>query len=433
MGLIRLAGHYPESLPPCFDWPQDLKQTLFIGCETIGGGYECHGTPISPVCLEEARDAIERLLEGGAESFAVVGTFSPQNGDQEKALGSLIAEVAGADFPVSLSHEVGGVGFIERENSTILNAALKKVMAQGFGQLEEACHKVHLSCPLYITQNNGTIIDLETALKYPVLTISAGPTNSFIGASRLAAFEDAIVVDVGGTSTDIGLIRKGFPRRSLNTSQIGGVRLNFPMPDVLSIALGGGSHVVLSGTAVKIGPESVGKDILTRAVCFGGDVLTFTDAAVAQGKAIPGADAQKIPCCSDEGRRVLQAAFQKIQEEILILEGEKGELPVLFVGGGATLFPKEMLGKRYCIPDNANAANAYGAALSEISGAVDRVVSLTQREETLRTLQEEAIQEAVRKGADPQDVEVVDLQIIPYHYVPNHIARVVVTAAGKQA
>jgi hypothetical protein len=77
-------------------------------------------------------------------------------------------------------------------------------------------------------------------------------------------------------------------------------------------------------------------------------------------------------------------------------------------------------------------ANAYGAALAEISGMVDRVVSLTQREEMLSALQEEALQEAVRKGADPQCTEVVDLQIIPYHYVPNHMARVVVTAAGKQ-
>ncbi len=432
VGLIRLAGHYPESLPPCFDWPQDLKETLFAGYKTIGGGYECDGSAITSVCPDEAREAIQYLLDCGAESIAIVGTFSPQNAAQERQIGALVSEIAPEHFPITLSHEIGGVGFIERENSAILNGALKKVIAQGFKGLEKVCREQHLECPLFITQNNGTIIDLQTALRCPILTISAGPTNSFIGASRLSGLTDLIVVDIGGTSTDIGLIKNGFPRRSLNTSQIGGVKLNFPMPDVFSLALGGGSHLSISENQITIGPKSVGKDIAIRAICFGGSIFTFTDAAVACGKVIPGTLPHAIPCSAEDSRRILLQALEKIHEGIQILEGEKGKLPVLLVGGGALLFPPEMLGERYIVPEYAPVANAYGAALSGISGVVDRIVSLTQREEVLHALQQEALQEAIRKGADPEDTKIADMQIIPYHYVPNNIARIVLTAAGKQ-
>jgi len=427
VGVIRLAGQNPESLPPCLDWPKDLKETLYVGVETVGGGYECNGSPISDLCFKELRQAVTVLLQKGAESLAVIGVFSPQNPQQELEAARFIAAAFGGDLPISLSHAIGGVGFIERENSTILNAALKKVMSTGFKALEGVCHQLGLDCPLFVTQNNGTIIDLAAALEYPVLTISAGPTNSFIGASRLTGLSDALIVDIGGTSTDIGLVKKGFPRRSLNTSDIGGVKLNFPMPDVLSIGLGGGSLIDLD----KIGPESVGKEILTRARCFGGDCFTFTDAAVCYGASIPGALAERTGCSAENALKILKIAVDRIEGEIACLEGQQ-DLPVLLVGGGAQLIPKELLEKRYFIPEYANIANAYGAALAEISGVIDQIVSLNQREIVLEKLQQEALKAAIQRGADPENVQIVDLHIIPYHYVPNQMARVIVTAAGAQ-
>lgn len=104
------------------------------------------------------------------------------------------------------------MGFIERENSTILNAALKKVMTEVFSGLTATASEFGLACPFWITQNNGSILTSTQAIKYPVLTIAADPTNSFIGGRKLTQLKDAIVIDIGGTSTDIGIIRKGFPR-----------------------------------------------------------------------------------------------------------------------------------------------------------------------------------------------------------------------------
>ena len=100
------------------------------------------------------------------------------------------------------------------------------------------------------------------------------------------------------------------------------------------------------------------------------------------------------------------------------------------MGGGSALLPKEWLKAHYSVPENANVANAYGAALAEISGVVDQVVSLTQRATVLAELEQAALKIAMERGADANKVKIVDVQIIPYHYVPNHMARVIVTAAG---
>ena len=79
VGLIRLAGHDPVSLPPCFEWKEELKKALFAGHITTGGGYECHGSAITQLSCEEVRHAVELLLAKGAESLAVIGVFAPQN------------------------------------------------------------------------------------------------------------------------------------------------------------------------------------------------------------------------------------------------------------------------------------------------------------------------------------------------------------------
>lgn len=96
--------------------------------------------------------------------------------------------------------------------------------------------------------------------------------------------KDAIVIDVGGTTTDLGVIQNGFPRESSVAVTIGGVRTNFRMPDVVSIGLGGGSIVrQRADGSVTVGPDSVGYEITEKAMVFGGDVMTATDIAVRLG------------------------------------------------------------------------------------------------------------------------------------------------------
>src|SRR5207248_5379605 len=140
-----------------------------------------------------------------------------------------------------------------------------------------------ISAPLYLTQNDGTVMPAAMAAALPALSFACGATNSMRGAAFLSGLAEAIVVDVGGTSTDIGQLRRGFPREANSVVEVGGVRTLFRMPDLLSIGLGGGSLVSADG--ISVGPKSVGYRLIEEGMVFGGNTVTATDVAVAAGLA----------------------------------------------------------------------------------------------------------------------------------------------------
>lgn len=429
VGVIRIAGHNPMTLHPCFAWPKDIRESVFSGYETIDGGYECDSREITPFNRRQAMKAAQSLIDKKAEGIAVVGVFSSINNRQENVCAEIIKDIAGESFPVTLSHEIGGIGFIERENATILNVALKKPMKQGFCRLQKIKDQMGFDCPLFITQNDGSLFDLFQAIKYPLLTISSGPTNSFIGASKLLKEKEAVVIDVGGTSTDIGVIKNGYPRRSMHNANIGGIALNFRIPDVLTLALGGGSYITTgkNNSSFKIGPKSCGHRLFKESQVFGGKNLTLTDVAAMTGVLdIYNQAKNNFSIGITEAKEILNKVSSSIIKGIDLMRGEKKDLPVISVGGGAGIaFSCSTL-----TSDHAKVANAYGAALAEVSATIDTVVNLAKREEILDDLKEKAINMAIAKGAKNKETRIVDVQIVPYHYVPGKLARVVVIASG---
>jgi|694.fasta_scaffold35750_5 N-methylhydantoinase A/oxoprolinase/acetone carboxylase beta subunit len=432
VGVIRIAGHHPQSIPSCYDWPTNLKKTV-VGTITVDGGFECSGDPITLMNPLQVKSAIDTLLKKKMESLAVIGVFASLNPRQELLVKEIAQDMTKGTIPISLSHQIGGTGFIERENSSILNASLKRVMANVFKKLVSTCTELNLVCPIWLTQNNGSILDLARAIEYPVLTISAGPTNSFIGGTKLARLEDAIVIDIGGTSTDVGIVHKGFPRRCLNNSKIGGITLNFPIPDVYSIGMGGGSHIHIAQNKIEIGPLSCGNKTFSQSLAFGGKQLTLTDIALALGYLeIPGARLRNINLSHKGCKAVIDEAVRKIYELISKIGPDEFKLPIVMIGGGASLLPRNLFDGRITIPPYASIANAYGAALAQISATVDTVVSLEDRQPVLEKLQQQAIQSAIQKGADFKTVKITEIEILPYHYIPNKMARVIVRATGSQ-
>src|SRR5262245_28122146 len=210
----------------------------------------------------------------------------------------------------------------------------------------------------FFAQNDGTLMGLDHALRYPVLTIGSGPANSVRGAAFLTGSSDSLVIDVGGTSTDVGVLVNGFPRESSQGVEIGGIRTNFRMPDLVTIALGGGT--VLSGgvQAVRLGPESVGYRLPDEALVFGGSTPTLTDSAVATGRARLGDPALVRPAL-----RLLQAASRaadvELADAIDRVKTAKGDLVLIAVGGGSILIPDELPGVSEVIrPNHFDAANA---------------------------------------------------------------------------
>jgi N-methylhydantoinase A/oxoprolinase/acetone carboxylase beta subunit len=314
----------------------------------------------------------------------------------------------------------------------MLNACLVEVAAKTVAAIQAAMGSAGLEAPLFFSQNDGTLMQSEFAAQYPVFTIASGPTNSMRGAAFLSGVLDAVVIDIGGTSTDGGMLVRGFPREAIVAVDVAGVRTNFRMPDVFSIALGGGT--VIKQNPLVIGPESVGFRLTQEGMVFGGDQLTATDIAVANGVAGVG-DPNLL---SDINASFAEEAINEIQKRVEVVADQikvsSHPVPVVLVGGGSILVKNSFEGASDVLrPSNADVANAIGAAISQVGGQVEKVYSLTEmtREEALNLAKEEAISKAIDAGADPGSVEIMDIEEIPLAYLPSNALRVKVKSVGN--
>lgn len=434
VGIIRIAQNNPSILPGT-GWPEVLKNTLKLPVETVAGGYEIDGREMAPINKQEIINATEKLIENGAESIAIIGVFSPLYREQECIAKEIIVSHFG-QIPLSCSYEMGSTGFIERENATILNSALKKCIVSGFKQISDCCRKHGFMCPFFVVQNNGSTISLEQAITFPILLLAAGQTNSCNGASILSNFRDCITVDIGGTSTDIGLVKNGFTKRTLGNSLIAGIPLAISMPNLCSLALGGGSIVKKTPSKTQIGPESIGSSLFSNAIFNGGNNLTLTDIALKSELFTELPVAKKIPISKKDALFVMQHAAQKIATAVERFAALEKTLPLVFVGGGATLFPTHFLQEyfphRHVVkPEYSDVANACGAACALISGTLDETILLKDQDVIIAQLCEKAKTKAINEGASPETVSIVDLSITPYAYTTQPMARVRICASGK--
>ena len=343
---------------------------------------------------------------------------------------AMAAKLPNANF--TLSSEIGRLGILERENAAIMNASLRALSERTVDAFGKALEKVGLDCPFYITQNDGTLMSREFVQSYPVLTFASGPTNSMRGAAFLSGKSDAIVVDVGGTTTDVGALVKGFPRPASTTVDVGGVRTNFRMPDVFAIGLGGGTIVSGQGDGLKVGPQSVGYKLTVDSLIFGGNTTTTSDVAVALGLAEFGnSDSVK-----NLDKEYLEAVKKRINEMLTNaverMRVSPEVIPVLAVGGGSILVPDDISDLPVIRPEHFSVANAVGAAIGQISGEVDRIFSLDgkSREEALGEAKEEAIQKAVAAGAKPDSIELLDQEDVPLAYLPGNATRIRLKVVG---
>ena len=282
-----------------------------------------------------------------------------------------------------------------------MNACLRDLSAHVVAAFRKAIAETGIKGRFFLTQNDGTLMDAAFAEKFPVLTFASGPTNSMRGAAFLSGVSDAIVVDIGGTTTDVGSLHKGFPRQATVAVEVGGVRTNFRMPDVFSIGLGGGSHVVETDKGITVGPTSVGYRLVTDALIFGGSILTTSDVAAAAGKADFG-DRSKVAHLKTDFIERTQARILAMLEDCVERSRLSPEpLPVIVVGGGSILVNGPIGGLEVVKPNHFAVANAVGAAIAQVSGEVDRVYALADigRDQALTDAKSRAIEAAVSAGA----------------------------------
>ncbi len=429
---VRLGLPATASLPPMVDWPEDLKQSIGNHAYLAHGGNEFDGRVISPLDEDELKGIARDIAAKGIRSIAITSVFSPVSSDFERRAGAIF-EAAIPGVHITMSSDIGRIGLLERENAAIMNACLRDLSTHVIDAFRNAIREAGITGKFFLTQNDGTLMDASFAEKFPVLTFASGPTNSMRGAAFLSGVSDAIVVDIGGTTSDVGSLHKGFPRQATIAVEVGGVRTNFRMPDVFSIGLGGGSHVVETDSGIKVGPVSVGYRIKTEALIFGGQTLTTTDVAVAAGRASLG-DAAKVQHLSPDLIDRVQAKIHAMLEDCV----EKSRLspdplPVIVVGGGSILVDGPLSGLEVIKPAHFGVANAVGAAIAQVSGEIDRVYALADigRDKALEDAKQRAVDAAIAAGAAPDSIEIVDVEDVPLAYLPGNATRIRVKAVGE--
>jgi N-methylhydantoinase A/oxoprolinase/acetone carboxylase beta subunit len=329
-----------------------------------------------------------------------------------------------------MSHRLGRIGLLERENAALLNAALIDLARATIAGFITAVRGI--GAPLYLTQNDGTMMQAETAAALPVMSFSSGATNSMRGAAFLSGLTDAMVIDVGGTTTDIGQLRRGFPREANSVVEVGGVRTLLRMPDLLSIGLGGGSLVSADG--ISVGPKSVGYRLIEEGLVFGGNTMTATDVAVAAGLAEIGDKRAVADLSRDLVQRALDLAWAKIEDSVDRMKTDARELPLIAVGGGAFLVPGRLAGiSQVSHAPHGDCANAVGAAIAQVSGETDQIYRELSREEAIAAAEAQARERAIVAGAERGTLQTVDVEDIPLAYLPGNALRVRVRVAGEMA
>jgi len=434
VAIIRIGLPMTSGIPPLVDWPDELREAIGDHVYMVGGGSYYTGVEYAPLDTGGIKSAARSIKDRGLTSAAISSVFAPIRPDFESDAEKIIRDIVG-EIHITLSHQVGGTGLVERENAAIINATLKKLAANVVTALEQAISSLDLNAKLYLTQNDGTLMGTDIARQYPVTTCSAGPTNSIRGAAFLSSFEDAIVVDIGGTTTDVGVLSKGFARETSDSFDLGGVRTNFTMPDVLSIGLGGGTIVRLDDDGhISLGPDSVGYRLTEDAQVFGGSTLTTTDIAVARGQLDIGDRSLLTGFSHEQSNNVSALIHQKVETAIDQLKTSATDIPVILVGGGSVLIDGDLKGASEIIkPDHGPVANAIGAAIGQVGGRVKRLFDFGGeggRDAAIEAAMNEAKQNAIAAGAVPSTLEVVDIEEYPMPYMQTDAVDVRVRVVG---
>ena len=176
IGILRIGAPATLGIPPMIDWEEDI-QKIAVDYAVVGGGFEYDGKELAPFDREAAARFFEGL-KGRVKSVAISCVLSTVRNDHELEAAALCREVMGEEVHVSVSSEIGSMGLIERENAAILNAALYEVAERfttGFAKTLE--DEGVTDARVYLSQNDGTLMTMEYAKKYPILTIACGPTR----------------------------------------------------------------------------------------------------------------------------------------------------------------------------------------------------------------------------------------------------------------
>ncbi len=424
VGMIVVSG---PGLPPSLLGAPEATRFL--------PGYVNHrGIQVEEVDSSQAEAIGASFRAAGIEHCGVVSKFSPRNPHQENRLKSIIAP---GMRHVSLGHRMSGhLNFPRRIATTYLNEAIWERYRHFVSEVLRFVKERRIDVPIYILKADGGTFDIEQSVEFPAQTILSGPAASVMGIVTMAEFsQDAVALDIGGTTTDIALFADGVPLLEPFGVTIEGRRTLIRGLRTKSVGIGGDSVVSLRGGRLSIGPERQGP-----AAAFGGPGPTPTDALVCLGLTAIGdrdraaaflrplAEGLQLPV-AEAAEAIFAATCGAISSHVRAVIAEINNQPVytihemlagkrltprrLYVVGGPAQALAPELGRlldcEACIPPHAEVANAIGAALARTTAELTLLADTEQR---LLTAAEEGLQCPIQSAFTGKDAVRIGTEML---------------------
>lgn len=232
VGLLAVGREFDRSIPV------DMSTT-------ISGGHTLSGKEAEPLDEDGAR-AFFKAVKGHVDGIAITSYLSVRNPEHEKRLQEIAKEII--DVPIVCGHQLSSsLGFNERTVTCVMNARLIPIIKDLMDSVKKVMKEKGIDAPLMIVKGDGSIMGESVALERPIETILSGPAASLIGAKVLTGKQDAIVMDMGGTTTDVGILRGGQPRLEKEGAIIGGRRTRVLAAEISTSGIGGDSRIVVNG------------------------------------------------------------------------------------------------------------------------------------------------------------------------------------------
>ncbi|MBF0224536.1 MAG: hydantoinase/oxoprolinase family protein [Desulfobacterales bacterium] len=441
-----------------------IDQALFkIGdyYECVSGSIDHRGQEVLPLKKNEILSAAEKFKSVGIKNVGVITKFSTKNPKHESEIKELIKD---SFEHVFLGHLISGnLNFPRRIATTFLNTAVYPVHKHFYEVVKSSLSKKGLDLPIHILKADGGTMLFDASLEFPGQTILSGPGASVMGAIPFAQKgKDTVVLDIGGTTTDIAVLINQVPLLEPLGIELGGYKTLIRALKTCSIGVGGDSHVVFENGNLKIGPERKG-----QAIAYGGPVPTTTDALFVLGeikngdkeKAHQGIKliADKMGLSVDEtAKKIFNLACQNILEHIKLVIDEINIKPVytvhevlegyqinpkniLILGGPAPHFVKgfkELSDFEVEAVPRWGVANAIGASLARTTCEViffadtyqgiamapsenyfESVKKTYTKKDALNKAYEILKNKAIKRGADVDDLDMEVLEDFEFNMV----------------
>ncbi len=402
------------------------------------------------------RRALEELRGLGGKVIVASMAFGVDRADEER----MVMEIAGeTGMPVTVASDISKLyGLTVRTRTAAINASILPKMLETAESIESSVRKSGISVPLMIMRGDGGVMELSEMKKRPVLTMLSGPAASVVGALMYLRASNGIYFEVGGTSTNIGVIKNGRP--AVEYATLGGHRTYVSSLDVRVLGVAGGSMVRAGpGGIVDVGPRSAhiaglpyaaftpeeemrdpvlefvrpkpedpadyavvrvagGKRVAITNTCAANVLGLATEEMFAHGNRASCLMAMAVlakgigKSVEETATAILDKSCDKIQPVIEDLARryklEREQMVLVGVGGGAGAllpFAAKRMDLPFSIPVNAEVISSIGVALSMVRDVVERVIPNPGAEDIAK-IKQEAILAAVASGADPEGVEV---------------------------